>query len=97
MENLKVTKTDAGVVFGVKVVPASSRTALAGVLGDLLKVKVAAPPEKGKANKCLIEFLAKQLGVKKNQISIVAGQTNPVKMVQVTGISIEALLEKLSG
>ena len=82
-------------VFGVKVVPGSSRTALAGVLGDLLKIKVAAPPEKGKANKCLIEFLAKQLGVKKNQISIVAGQTNPVKTVQVAGISIEALLEKL--
>jgi len=83
------------VVFGVKVVPGSSRTALAGVLGDLLKVKVAAPPEKGKANKCLIEFLAKQLGIKKNQISIVAGQMNPVKMVKVAGISIEMLLEKL--
>ena len=82
-------------VFGVKVVPGSSRTALAGVLGDLLKVKVAAPPEKGKANKCLIEFLAKQLGIKKNQISIVAGQMNPVKMVKVAGISIEMLLEKL--
>ncbi len=96
MENLKVTKTDAGVVFGVKVVPGSSRTALAGVLGDLLKIKVAAPPEKGKANKCLVEFLAKQLGVKKNQISIIAGQANPVKTIQVAGISIEALLEKLA-
>ena len=95
MENLKVKVTESGVVFGVKVVPGSSRTALAGVLGNLLKVKVAAPPEKSKANKCLIEFLAKQLGVKKNQISIITGQTKPVKTVQVTNISIETLLEKL--
>ncbi len=95
-ENLKVERKENGVVFGVKVVPASSRTALAGVLGDLLKVKVAAPPEKGKANKCLVEFLAKQLGVKKNQIAIIAGQTNPVKTIQVAGVSIEKILEKLT-
>jgi uncharacterized protein (TIGR00251 family) len=93
--DLKIEEKDGGVVFGVKVVPGSSRTALAGVLGDLLRVKVAAPPEKGKANKYLIAFLAKQLGVKKNQISIIAGQTNPVKMVQVIDISVEALFEKL--
>jgi hypothetical protein len=95
MENLKVKVTESGVVFGVKVVPGSSRTALAGALGDLLKVKVAAPPEKGKANKCLIEFLAKQLGVKKNQISIIAGQTNPVKSILVAGVSSEAVQQRL--
>ncbi len=93
--DLKVEEKNGGVVFGVKVVPGSSRTALAGILGDLLKVKVAAPPERGKANKCLVEFLAKQLGVKKNQIAITSGQTNPVKTIQVAGISIEVLLEKL--
>ncbi len=96
MVNLKITKTEDGVVFTIKVVPGSSKTAVAGVLGDMLKIKVAAPPEKGKANKCLVEFLAKQLGVKKNQISIIAGQMNPVKTVQVAGISIEELLEKLT-
>lgn len=82
-------------MFGVKVVPGSSVTALAGVLGDLLKIKVAAPPEKGKANKNLIEFLSKQLGIKRNQISILSGQINPVKKIKITGISTETLLEKL--
>ncbi len=94
-ENLKVEQKENGVIFGVKVVPGSSRTALAGVLGDLLKIKVAAPPEKGKANKCLVEFLAKQLGIKKNQISILSGQTNPVKTISVADVSVEALIEKL--
>ena len=95
MDNLKIEQKDGGVVFGVKVVPGSSRTALAGLLGAMLKVKVAAAPEKGKANKCLIEFLSKQLGVKKKQISIISGQTNPVKTISIAGISIETLLEKL--
>jgi uncharacterized protein (TIGR00251 family) len=84
-----------GVVFTAKIVPGSSRTALAGTLEDMIKIRVAAPPEKGKANQCLVEFLAKQLGVKKNAIEILAGQTNPVKQVRVAGLSAAALLEKL--
>ena len=96
MSDLKIEEKNGCVVFGVKVVPGSSRTAIAGLLGAMLKVKIAAAPEKGKANKCLIEFLAKQLGVKKNQISIISGQTNPVKTISVAGISVETLFEKLN-
>lgn len=84
-----------GVVFTAKIVPGSSRTTVAGVLEDMIKIRVAAPPEKGKANQCLIAFLAGQLGVKKNEIDIVAGQTNPVKQVRVAGISAAVLLERL--
>ena len=84
-----------GVVFTAKVVPGSSRTVVAGVLDDMIKVRVAAAPEKGKANQCLVAFLAKRLGVKKNCIEIVSGRTNPVKQVQVTGISAIELLRKL--
>ncbi len=84
-----------GVVFTAKIVPGSSRTAFAGTLEDMIKIRVAAPPEKGKANQCLVEFLAKQLGVKKNAVEILAGQTNPVKQVRVAGLSAAALLEKL--
>ena len=84
-----------GVVFTAKVVPGSSRTAVAGVLSDAIKIRVAAAPEKGKANQCLVAFLAERLGVKKNSIEIVSGRTNPVKQVQVTGISAIELLRKL--
>ena len=96
MAELAIENIDGGVVFMAKIVPASSKTALAGVLGDMLKVKVSSPPEKGKANKCLIEFLAELLSVKKNDISILSGQSNPVKQVQVLGVSCETLLEKLN-
>jgi uncharacterized protein (TIGR00251 family) len=84
-----------GVVFTAKIVPGSSRTAVAGALGDMIKIRVAAPPEKGKANECLIAYLAKQLGVKKNAVEVLSGHTNPVKQVRVAGISAARLLEAL--
>jgi uncharacterized protein (TIGR00251 family) len=96
LNNQPIQDIDGGVVFTAKVVPGSSRTAVCGLLGEMVKVKVAAPPEKGKANRCLIEFLAKKLGVKKNAISIISGQTNPIKQVQVLGVSSDSLIEKLN-
>ena len=65
MSDLIIGKVDGGVVFTAKIVAASSRTALSGLLGGMLKVKVATAPQKGKANQRLLEFLAKRIGVKK--------------------------------
>ena len=90
-----ILEDGAGVVFTAKVVPGSSRTAVAGLLGDMIKIRVAAPPEKGKANECLIAYLARQLGVKKNAIEILSGHANPVKQVRVAGVSAAKLVEKL--
>jgi hypothetical protein len=84
-----------GVIFTAKIVPGSSRTVVAGILGDMVKIRVAAAPEKGKANECLIGYLAKQLGVKKNAIEILSGHTNPVKQVRVAGVSAAGLLARL--
>ena len=95
MGELAIQEVNGGVVFKVKAVPGSSRTTVGGLLDGMLKVKIAAPPEKGKANQCLIEFLAKKLGTKKNAISIITGQTNPIKQVQVMGMSGQTLLKKL--
>ena len=96
MANLKIQEFDEGVVFAVKVVPGSSRTIICGLLDGMLKIKISAVPEKGKANQCLLEFLAKQLGVKKKAVSIISGHTGPVKGVQVLDISAETLLKKLN-
>ena len=95
MAELAVENIDGGVVFMAKIVPASSKTALAGLLADMLKVKVASPPEKGKANKCLTEFLAERLGVQRKDIRIISGQSSPVKQVKILGITGETLLKKL--
>jgi uncharacterized protein (TIGR00251 family) len=91
-----IQEADGGVVFTAKIVPGSSRTGLCGLLNGMLKIKISAAPEKGKANRALVGFLAKKLGVKKKAVSIISGQTNPVKQVQVLGISTETLLKKLN-
>jgi uncharacterized protein (TIGR00251 family) len=95
MSKPAIQENAAGVTFTAKVVPGSSRTTVAGVLEDMIKIRVAAPPEKGKANQCLIAFLARQLHVKKNAVTIRAGHGNPVKQVQVAGISAAELLDRL--
>ena len=53
---MKIQEADGGVVFSVKVVPSSSRTTISGLLDGTLKIKVKAPPQKGRANDCLIDF-----------------------------------------
>ena len=96
MVNPEIQEIDGGVVFKTKIVPGSSgQTRFCGLLDGMLKIKVSAAPEKGKANRCLINFLAGQLGVKKNAICIISGQTSPVKQIQILGISNDALIKKL--
>lgn len=71
-------------VIRVKVIPKSSKTELVGYLPDgTWKVKVAAVPEKGKANRALCEFLAARLGVAKSRVRIVAGETSPLKRILI--------------
>jgi uncharacterized protein len=70
----------------VKVVPGASRDEIAGWLNDELKVRVAAPPEGGKANKAVIRLLAAEFSVKNSRINIIAGKSSPHKTVEIEGI-----------
>ncbi len=68
----------------VKVIPKSSKTELAGYLPDgTWKIKIAAAPEKGKANRELIEFLAAHFGVAKSRVRIMSGETSQLKRIHV--------------
>ena len=89
MSSFDIRQVDGGVAFGVKVVPNSSKTAIVGELNGMLKVKLAAAPEKGKANQALVKFLVKTLDVKKKAVSIISGKSSPVKEVKVCGVSEE--------
>jgi len=84
-----------GVALHVKVVPGASRSKLAGVLGDRLKVQVAAPPEAGKANAAACELIATVLGVGKRDVTVVAGRTQPRKTLRVTGLDAAAVADRL--
>ena len=70
----------------VKVTPRSAKSEVSGRMADgTLKVKIAAPPEKGKANQALIELLAAHFGVARGAVSIVSGHTAPLKLVRIEG------------
>lgn len=79
----------------VKVVPGSRRTEVVGRYGDGIKVRVAAPPEDGKANDALRAVLADVLGVKESAVRIVRGHTSPQKSVEIEGLEIDAIWARL--
>lgn len=81
--------------LNVKVVPSSSRDQLAGWLGDALKIKVMAPPEKGRANAAVVAFLAKQLDIDKQAIEVVSGHSSPAKILQIDGLDDRELTARL--
>ena len=67
----------------VKVIPRSPKTEIVGTMADgTLKIKIAAPPEKGKANEELVKFLANHYGVKR--VEIISGHSAALKMVRLT-------------
>jgi uncharacterized protein (TIGR00251 family) len=72
------------VTLRVKVIPRSPKTEFAGEMADgTLKVRIAAPPEKGKANGELCDFLAKHYKVSRDEVSVVSGHTAALKLVRV--------------
>jgi len=82
---LNITKTATGATFRVRVQPGASKNEIVGVQEDALKIRISAPPVQGKANKVLIQFLAKQLAVKRSQVEIVSGHTSRIKTIRVIG------------
>ena len=84
---VKLGSEENAVLLPVKVVPGASRTRLMGEWNGRAKIAVAAPPEKGKANKAIVEWLAKLLDVRKSNVSVVAGQTSAVKTIRIDGVT----------
>jgi uncharacterized protein (TIGR00251 family) len=83
------------VVIPVRVVPGASRSEIVGLEGTILKVRVAAPAVKDKANRALVKLLAKALGVSSSQVEIVGGHRTRRKTVQVCGIDPSVLSDLL--
>ena len=94
-ESIKIIRRQDAIVFYVKVIPAGSRTSFEGIYDGMLKIKLSAAPERGKANQALIDFLADKLDVKRKFITIISGLTSKVKQVAVEQISPQTLTEKL--
>jgi len=81
--------------LSVKVVPGASREGIVGWLGDDLKVRVSAPPEKGKANAAVGKLLAITLKLAKEDVQIVTGQSSSRKVFEFATLDDEELRERL--
>jgi uncharacterized protein (TIGR00251 family) len=81
----------------VKVVPGASRTEVVGLLGAALKVRVAAPPEGGQANREVCALLADRLGLPLAQVTVVSGPASPNKVIGLVGIAETEAKARLLG
>ena len=78
-------------------VPVVGAREVVGALGDRLKIKVAAPPEDGRANAGVCALLAERLGVGRRAVEVVSGMTNPEKVVRVEGVDAATARRLLLG
>ena len=86
-----------GTVLSVRVSPRAKKNEIRGEQAGMLKVCITTPPEKGKANKTLLEFLATQFDVRKSQVELLSGETSPLKKLLFHGVTLEEMTRKVSG
>ncbi len=79
----------------VRVTPRASRDEILGWEGDVLRVRLRAPPVEGRANEALVRLLASCLGVPPSAVGIVSGQAARTKRISVRGIGAEVLRRTL--
>ena len=95
LDKLQIRVHAKGCVLAVKAVPGASRNRLAGILGGALKVAVAAPPEKGRANKAVAELLAEHLGLPGSRVQLLNGPARAAKEFLLIGLEKPELLDIL--
>jgi uncharacterized protein len=78
-------EADGTLVLRVHAQPGARRTELAGLHGEALKVRVAAPPVEGRANEALRDFLAERCGVPRAAVTLLQGETGRAKRFAVRG------------
>lgn len=81
-------------ILTVKVIPRARKNEIAGYENGVLKVRLHAIPEKGKANEELIDFLAEELELPKSSITLVRGQTSRIKHLKIEGLDETQFLKR---
>lgn len=94
--SIRIEDRGGRVRLSVRAQPRASRSEVAGEHDGALKVRLAAPPVDGEANRELVRFLAKLLDVARSRVTVVAGETGRNKVVEVAGLTV-ADVERLLG
>ncbi len=79
------------IIIKVHANPKSSKNQIVGWKDDVLYIKITAPPVEGAANEAIVKFLAKELKLKKNQVSLASGDHSREKRFLIKGISLDEI------
>ena len=90
-ESLLLEETSKGVILQVKAKPAARKNGLNGVFNGALKVSVTVAPERGKANKAIIKFLAKTFKLSPKYFTLLSGDTASEKRFLISTVSVAEL------
>ena len=82
--------------LNLRVSPGAGHSAVVGRHGDAWKLRVAAPPERGRANASVVDLLATSLDLRKPDVRIVGGAVSRDKVVEITGLSLEEAERRLT-
>jgi hypothetical protein len=90
-----LSNSGRGARISLHVHPGASRNEVVGFTGGVLRVRIAAPPVRDKANKELIAFLSQILGVSKDALTIIHGRASKNKVLAIEGMSQEQIMKRL--
>lgn len=85
-----------GTLLQLYIQPGASRTEIAGIYDDALKIRIQAPPVDGKANKALIRYLSKTFGIPASRVTILKGETGRKKLVLLEDLPLTGVQSTLS-
>jgi hypothetical protein len=91
-----VSADGGGARLRLHVQPRATRSEIAGLHGEALKVRLAAPPVEGAANDELVRFLAERLGISRRRVTLETGAGSRAKMVRVEGIAAAEIERRLA-
>ena len=81
-------------ILTIKVIPRARKNEIAGYENGVLKVRLHAIPEKGKANEELIDFLAEEFDLPKSSMTLIRGQTSRIKHLKIEGLDETQFLKR---
>jgi len=93
---IEIASHPEGVILPVRAQPGASKNGLRGEQNGMLKVSVTQIAERGKANKAIIEVLAKTLDLRRSQIELVSGELQSQKRFLIRGMSAGDLAQRIA-
>ena len=94
---VELIEKGGGVTLRIRVVPRASRSEIVGIVDDVLKIRIAAPPVDGAANDEVIKLLSKAFDISRSSVEIIGGEASRSKRIRLNGLTsaaAQAVLEK---